>query len=134
MTDSQTTEKPLLAYSVLEEDEWTGGILFARSGIEARRRGANKWNGGEFSGIRVRREKWADQYAAKGKIPMGEYLARGWDVECSNCYQVISDDPFDKNGDPVVLEPCGEFDGHAFCTPKCKIEFEERVKKNVKAA
>src|SRR5687767_14229018 len=46
------SETPALrAYAVTEEDEGTGGIIFARHAIVARRAGANEYNGGEFHGV-----------------------------------------------------------------------------------
>lgn len=43
-----TKEKPLLAYTVLEKGEDTGGIIFARSNIEARKRGSCEWSDGDI--------------------------------------------------------------------------------------
>lgn len=39
------------AYSVLEDCENTGGIVFARNSRQARRLGANEFNGGDQDGV-----------------------------------------------------------------------------------
>lgn len=54
------------AYSYLETDEFTGGIVFAKSNIEARRIGANILNMDGIGGMTVSRRKDLDKYEQKG--------------------------------------------------------------------
>lgn len=82
----------LKAFSVLEDCEYTGGIIFAKTGIEARRRGADEYNGGEFGGLIVRRMRDLDRFAATRKVPARLLVAAGWHFECRGCDMNIEED------------------------------------------
>ncbi|PPQ35404.1 hypothetical protein SAMN06265338_1247 [Rhodoblastus acidophilus] len=84
--------KRMKAYAVQEDCEGTGGIVFAKHAIVARREGANEYNGGEFHGVTCRRAKWADEFAETGIVPASVMIANGWWFECSYCGQKIDED------------------------------------------
>lgn len=101
----------IVAYSVLEEDELTGGIVFAKSIAAARRQGASQFHDGEWDGLLVRRAQWADQYGDTASIPLDAYLSQGWWAECSFCSKRIDYDE--------VCEPVGSWQ-QAFCDRRCE--------------
>jgi len=76
-------EKPLLAYAVQEEDEGTGGIVFARSNVEARRRGSSEFGDGDFNWGKATRARWADAYAP-GPVPISVMIENGWWFCCQH--------------------------------------------------
>lgn len=83
----------LKAFAVLEEGENTGGIVFARHAIVARRDGANEYNGGEFHGVSCRRAPWADEWADRDEdIPARVLIDHGWHFECCGCGHTIDND------------------------------------------
>lgn len=85
------TEKPMLAYAVLENDERTGGIIYATSNIAARRQGANEYGDGELSYVTCNRAPWADEYYGKA-LPVSVMVDNGWHFECSHCGGRIDED------------------------------------------
>lgn len=113
----------LQAYVVLENYEGTGGIVFASKAVVARRKGANSYADGEFSGVSCRRAKWADRYAAQGTVPASVMVAYGWRYE-GTCGHLISEDELHDRGltcDEVVGYDNG---GAVFCSPACAAEHE----------
>ena len=56
------------AYAVTEEDENTGGIIYAEHNIVARRLGANEYADGEIAYVSCRRAPWADEYYGIGRF------------------------------------------------------------------
>lgn len=135
-TDDQSVAKPLLAYAVLETDENTGGIVFARHAITARRIGADQYADGEFSYVSCRRAKWADRYGDTGIVPASVMVWHGWHFECSYCGSKIDggDDfwPHKKwTPDFVIGNGNG---GMVFCDRSCctahqrQQDFAERLK------
>lgn len=74
----------LKAYSCTEtySGEWTGGIHFAKSNLEARKIAANEYNDGELGGLQVKRAPWADKYGSGSKIPVSDMVDHGWHFEC----------------------------------------------------
>lgn len=117
-----TTNKPLKAYSV-QADE-AGEIIFATSGIAARRMGANKLDT-EFEYIlSCNRAPWADQYAEQGWVPVKALLEQGWWWSCTGCETLVSEDSEDFDGnphDPVIEER------DLYCSPACKAAEEAEV-------
>lgn len=110
----------LKAFSVLETDEHTGGIVFAKSNIEARRVGAARYGGGEISGWRVERMKGLDKFAETG-VPASLLVWDGWHFECWGCGMRICDDTLTDSGrspDDVV----GKESGRVFCCHACRIQ------------
>ena len=84
--------KPLLAYAVTEDFEGMGGIVFARSNIEARKWGAREYNDGELGGMTCKRVPWADRYASERDIPISAMVDVGWHFECHGCGRRIDTD------------------------------------------
>lgn len=110
------------AYAVQEEDEGTGGIVYADHSIVALRNGASQYGDGDISGWKAVRAPWADSYAP-GPCPLLVMVDHGWWMECHGCgiridsdLEFIPDDPTE----PVKqLEPVE--DGHGlFCTVACR--------------
>jgi len=85
-------ERPMLAFAVTEEDEGTGGIVFARHAIVARREGANEYAGGEFDYVSCRRASWADHCAESRVVPASLMIEHGWHFECGGCGNRIDED------------------------------------------
>ena len=110
MTNESNKLQPLKAYSV-QGNEY-GCIAFARSGVVARREGANELNI-EFEEVEsCRRMPGLDEYAGKpGGVPMSVLVENfGWSQECGYCERrVYSDEPARVwvSSDQVC------------CTPKC---------------
>ncbi len=109
--------RPLKAYSVLEHDEYTGGIVFARTAAQARRDGANAFHGGDPDYVFSRREPWADAYVETGQVPAALAVAHGWNFECW-CGARISEDEHVDRGLPIegIL---GTVNGSAYCSQAC---------------
>lgn len=107
----------LKAYSVLENDERTGGIRFARHAITAAVAGANE-HGGDLSDIECRRAAWADQYAKTG-VPARVAVEHGWNFECHGCNRRIDDEEMEARNLPLA-DICGLLDGRVYCSPRCK--------------
>ena len=87
-----TPEKPLKAYSVQETCEGTGGIVFAKHAVVARRVGASIYGDGDFSGVTCRRAPWADEFADRGGVPASAAIWAGWWFECTGCGRRIDED------------------------------------------
>lgn len=105
------------AFTVLENDECTGAIIFAKHAIVARRLGANEYAGGEFGAVSCRRAPWADAYVER-KLPARLMIAHGWHFECSQCDARITEDYlYDMN---LPLEGViGSQHTHVFCGTRC---------------
>lgn len=126
----------LLAYSV-QGDE-CGTIVFANSGIEARRIGANMLNL-EFDEVEsCRRAQFADIYAAFGTVPPLVLIEQGWWWSCTGCGDgvrgiEVEREPGDKSeptfkvpADAIILET------EVWCSLKCKAREEsKRATENV---
>jgi hypothetical protein len=112
-------EKPLRAFAVQEDDEATGGIVFARHAVVARRHGANEYAGGDFDRVSCRRAAWADRYADSQIVPASLMIAHGWHFECSGCGHRIDIDFLDER-DIWLADVQGHQEGHVFCTPLCE--------------
>lgn len=116
----KNAEKALKAYSV--QDEEHGVVVFATSGIAARRMGANELNT-EFECIEsCRRLPWADEYASAGTVPPLVLIDHGWWFECSHCgVKVCSDSgDYDKDSDKdIPHEPIADGDA-VYCKPSCR--------------
>lgn len=84
-TSKTAKPKPLLAYSVTEPNENTGGIVFATSAVAARRIGADQYCDGEFAYAQCRRAPFADRFADTGIVPAAALIDAGWHFECIGC-------------------------------------------------
>lgn len=86
----------LRAFLVTENQEHTGGVIFAHHAIVARRRGADEYADGEFSDVTCRRAPWADAYAGQA-VPAGLLVEHGWRFEeCGSCGRVVDEDVADR--------------------------------------
>lgn len=117
MTRPKPKTRPMLAYNVQEEDEGTGGIVFATSSIAARREGANRYHGGDFSGLMCRRAKWADSYAP-GPVPQIAMVENGWAIKCAGCGRGIGEG-YDNERRSLFVDKV-EVDGGLYCEPACR--------------
>ena len=119
------SDKPLKAYAVTERSEAMTVIVFATSGIAARRKGANEHDT-DFECIEsCRRAPWADQYQSTGLIPAQAWIDNGYSQTCDYCETVIyGDTTEDEDGNEQ--EPI--FEGvRAYCGPGCKKAREEDI-------
>ena len=89
---SDKSKKPVRAYVVLENDERSGAIYFARHAITARKAGANEYGDGELSYVTCNRAPYADQFAETGMVPASVLVENGWHFECGSCGHRIDDD------------------------------------------
>lgn len=80
------------AYAVTESFEDTGGIVFARHAVTARRVGACEYADSDFSNVSCRRAPWADHCADTGIVPASLMVECGWHFECFGCGRRIDSD------------------------------------------
>jgi hypothetical protein len=92
----------LKAYAVLEDSENTGGIVFAKHAIVARREGSSQFGSGEFEGWSCRRAPWADAWADSDEdVPAKLMIEHGWHFECCGCGHKIDEDWLNDEGLPL---------------------------------
>lgn len=115
-----TATKARRAYSYLETDEYTGGIVFAASNIEARRIGANLLNMDGIGGLEVKRRPDLDQYEATG-VPARVLAQQGWHFECHGCGVRIDDCSMEDAGLPLS-GIVGYEQGAIYCSHACRME------------
>ncbi|MBV7408715.1 hypothetical protein [Maritimibacter sp. DP1N21-5] len=108
------------AYSYLETDEFTGGIVFAKSNIEARRIGANLLNMDDIGGMEVKRRKDLDRFEETG-VPAWLLVSEGWRFECLGCGMQINEDEMEDAGLPVT-GIVGVEHGHIYCCHVCRMQ------------
>lgn len=109
----------LKAYAVQETCEGTGGIVFAKYAIVARRKGAGIFGDGDFHSVTCQRAKWADQYAELDVLPAKVMIANGWHFECSGCGATIDEDWLWDN-DRELHDVIGTQHSMVFCGPVCE--------------
>jgi hypothetical protein len=125
------------AYSVLERDEWTGGIVFASRKDQAIRRATARYFDGEEPETSCTRAAWADVHAG-GPVPAAGMVEHGWRFECSGCSRTIDADMHDLDGDPeeatggryrdwTPAAIVGTQDSAVYCTARC--QEEDRIEK-----
>ncbi len=110
--------KPFLAYAVLEQNENTGGIIYAQHSVTARRIGANEYANGEFSYVTCTRAPWADPYFDT-TLPVSVMILHGWHFECAGCGRRVDEDMiYDRqiHPDDVV----GHQHSMVFCDARCE--------------
>lgn len=112
-----STEKPLLAYAVQETCENTGGIVFARHSVTARRLGAGTFSDGDFSSVTCRRAPWADEFADQGDVPVRVAVEHGWHFECHGCGRMLTSDEDDC--DKIV----GTMESAVYCCAECEARY-----------
>lgn len=109
----------LKAFVVLENYENTGGIVFAKHNVTARRLGANEYADGDFLSVECRRAPWADKFAERLSVPASEMIEHGWNFECSGCGARIDEDFLYENKLPVE-GVIGSESGAVYCCARCK--------------
>lgn len=112
----------LLAYAVTEEDEGTGGIVFAASEEEAIEDAAGEFFGGEIDGATAYRVEWADAYSP-GPVPFRVMFQHGWWQECHYCGQMIREDEYD-DGNEISFD-ITERGRMVFCRPSCMSKHDQ---------
>lgn len=118
------TVRKMKAYAVLETCENTGGIVFARHAVTARRHGSCQYSDGDFQSVSCRRAPWADWCADSGIVPASLMIDHGWHFECSGCGSTVDRDYLDENS--LSLEDViGIQDSQVFCCPACKLAHDE---------
>jgi hypothetical protein len=113
----------LKAFSVTEENDNTGGIVFAKHAITARRIGANQYADGEFGYVTCRRAKWADEYAEHGDVPLSAMVEAGWNFECGSCGRRIDSDMCWER-DIALDDIIGSQRSIAYCNAVCEAEYK----------
>lgn len=119
----------LKAYAVLEDCENTGGIVFAKHAVVARRKGAHQFGDGEFAGLSCRRAPWADAFADK-PIPAKVMIANGWHFECCGCGATIDED-FLHDEDLPLGGVVGSQHSRIYCSQIC--EARDNLERAIKA-
>lgn len=121
MTDTQVAAepRPLKAFTVLETSEGTGGIVFARHSVVARREGAAQFGDGDFHGVTCTRTQWADRYADADEVPISEMIDHGWHFECGSCGQRIDND-YLLERDWVSEDVIGSQHSTVYCNAVCE--------------
>ena len=122
-SSSKGEDVPLKAFAVTEENENTGGIVFAKHAIAARRIGANEYADGEFGYVTCRRAKWADEYADKGDVPLSAMVEAGWNFECGSCGRRIDSDMCCER-DIALDDIIGSQRSIAYCNAVCEAEYK----------
>lgn len=112
----------LKAFAVTENDECTGGIVFAKSSIAARRMGADEYACGEFAEVSCRRAKWADHCAQSGIVPAALMIECGWHFDCASCGERIDSDWLWDNG-RYLEDVIGTQSSTVYCTPLCEARY-----------
>ncbi|SEO64817.1 hypothetical protein [Pseudomonas sp. Snoq117.2] len=120
--------KPVKAYTVATNDPEESTIQFATTNVAARRQGADAI-GADFTWVSCKRAPWADQYAGSF-IPAQAYIENGWQIGCTNCSRMVSDEHHALGSDGYetdeLLTPV--FDGdRVFCDASCKDDHEKEV-------
>ncbi|MBZ9600697.1 hypothetical protein [Phyllobacterium chamaecytisi] len=118
----------LKAFAVTETDDNTGGIVFARHAVTARRHGANEYAGGEFAYVSCRRAPWADRFAENQDPTISVMIAHGWHFECQGCGAKIDEDWLDEEGLPVE-GVIGTQATSVYCCARCKWKSMKRAAK-----
>lgn len=107
------------AYVVMEIDENTGGVVFAKDKRTAQRVGANKWADGDIGYVETTRRKDLDRYEATG-VPARVLVEDGWHFECHGCGMRIDDCTFEDEGLPVS-GIVGNESGRVYCCHTCRM-------------
>lgn len=116
---------PAFTVQINDPYEPAGCVVFAKTDIEARRKGANELDCDEIGGLECRRAKWADEYEPMGYVPATVMLANNWSLSCSGCEQMIYDGGevtrYDEDDQEYEVEVNPVDHGrHVYCTPECR--------------
>lgn len=108
------------AYSVLEDNENTGGIIFAKDKRTARKWGANEYADGDEGYVTVTRRRDLDQYEGKG-VPAWLLVAQGWHFECHGCGMQIAEYTLEDEG-MNAAHVVGKEKGSVYCCHACRMK------------
>lgn len=117
-----TTER---AYVVLEAGENTGGIVFAKTLRQARRRGAATFADCEPEEVISYRAKWADWCAPSGIVHASLMIEYGWHFECHGCANEITLEWLAES-ELTTDDVIGTQGSIVYCCAACK-EADDRV-------
>ena len=104
----------LRAYSV-QSDE-TGCVVFAASGVVARREGAQEL-GCDFEDIESCRLAPEFDNHAPGPVPIAALIEAGWWYHCGGCSKKVHEDDECEDGSPAV--PFYPDEGNVYCSRDC---------------
>jgi len=113
----------LKAYACTEPEEHTGGVIFAKSNIEARKWAAREWNDGELAGMSVKRAPWADKYGSDNNVPISVMVDNGWHFECAWSGLRIDSDLYNEP-QAVKNEETGKWEDDNFLIGKEPVGFQ----------
>lgn len=100
-------------------DEETSWIVFAESGKEAARKGANELDTDPECVEAVRAPQW-DKHATLGYVPPREMIEAGWWLVCRQCWRKIDNDNEQEDEDGGFYHPDPVFVGsESFCSQRC---------------
>ncbi len=105
----------LKAYHITDNDE-ISEIVFAETRGKAIANSEVFGWVGDWTAIRARRLKWADEYAEDGEVPLRAVIDHGWRLECEVCHThtndivLIKDDSSIKYGVEIRCADCAEED------------------------
>lgn len=112
------------AYVVLEKNENTGGVIFAKDKRTALKIGANQFADGEAEYCNITRRRDLDQYEGKG-VPAALLVDEGWYFECHGCGLRLHSDLLEEERLPV--SGIVGIEGSAiFCCHTCRTEHMAR--------
>jgi hypothetical protein len=119
------------AFAVLEENENTGGIVFADSAVVARRNGASIFSDGEFSCVSCQRAAWADEFAETGIVPAKVMIENGWHFECAGCGETIDEDWLNEEDLPLA-GVIGQQHSKIYCCEicQCRDKLNDAIKRD----
>jgi hypothetical protein len=109
----------------VEADDNSGGIVFAKSAKQARRRGACEFGDGEPEHVIAYRAKWADWCAPSGIVHASLMIEYGWHFECHGCANRIDLDWLAENN-LSTEDVIGTQGSVVYCCAHCKAA-DERV-------
>ena len=123
------------AYQVLEKDERSGDIYYAKHAITARKQGANEHADGDISSVECVRVPWADQFAP-GPCPKLIMIDHGWWFECHGCgvkMQADAPDYCDSEDCESDVAPCARHDPQRYIEVGSAVYCSAECRKNYRA-
>lgn len=108
------------AYIVTENDENTGGVIFAKDKRTAMRIGASEYGDGDVDYVTATRAKSLDCYEGTG-VPARVLIADGWHFECHGCGMRIDDTSLYDMRLPVS-GVVGIENSAVYCCHTCRME------------
>lgn len=113
------------AYTCTESCEGTGGIVFAKSNIEARKSAASIWGDGDLAGWRIYRSPGLDKYR-NSDVPTQVLIEDGWFFECHGCGMKMDETSLADELLPVS-GVVGKQNGRSFCSHQCRMDHSART-------